>query len=1152
MVSTGRRTNLIKHLVPSPSLGIVLLAALAPLFWIKSGHVAKAEDFILPMNLDQWVEFFSTWQTRVGFGSSPDDRLPALFFLFWPALFRALGASIELAQRLQFVFWCLAAGLSMYMLMRYLTKSRIAWSVASLIYMFNFYQEPIWQGVNIANLSALVAMPLALAITIRFAAGARLLPSVTLLALTSVIGSGVGANPPMALIAMVPVPLYMIAYFTHRLVTGQRAAAIRMLTFACVSLVVVALINAYWLIPQSYGLLSGGPGQNFIGRTKTGAFAQLVNLSKSTGPTNVWRLQGAWTWYGGHLGIPYVPYSSFYLLNPIAIVASFVFPVLTFTGFLAAKGRKLVFFTGIGMLGLILSMGVNGPFGSIYAWLWDNIPLFWVVRSPWYKATALTILGFAPLAGIGVARTISYLSNALPKISPVQPKLVRRTLIVLFLLYFVGYNAPILRGAFFMDRPADSPLPGLQVRLPDHLNAAAEWLDTQPGDFRVLALPPTLRQTTDWGFTSYIPAIGELTQTPFINLVEPAEMQSSIYSALLKSDSVIMRDILAYAGIRYVLVQNDVVSSNSNLLPEEPIEDVLGRHHLELEVTFGPLAFYRVPDNRPLVWGSNDLLISPLGLESLPSLIGLVGGEGKSVLLDSQVYPDLVWDLITRPEEETGFHVRVLGSGLDLALDLVAQREGIVLPAGTTSESIELTEPGTYEVWQKRSPAEISGLDPQARLLLATSFIRVGDQHVLVEGRPLERGSWKLGAEEVHKWDFLGTFEGKPGLTNLRIWGLSAWVETSTLLVIRQSERDAAAVSLTVGTDKVQGFLAAVPDDISRDPRDQLAIKPLENAWGDPIITDDGEEIRRILAVQKYLKNIQIENDLDTEQSVAIVVRPQSYEVSRSLWIKVGDKFVSTFVISPDVRHEIVVQGINLPPGESWINLYSPDADTVFPNDEYASFDYLFPFEGGPLRRERSFDLEKESRYRLMIGLIPGPDRGSDPAAVLRSLMVDDREYLDALQVEATGRAAFVDLNLASGTHTLLVDQRIGTTLPVLLGEIRPELFSETSMTVDYERHRPTSMSARVNASGPYILILNELYDPRWSAKIDGTPIGVHFKINGFANAFYVPTGGDHTVELSFDIQPLADRSLALSGVTVLAILATNTVNMIRKRRSHV
>ena len=144
--------------------------------------------------------------------------------------------------------------------------------------------------------------------------------------------------------------------------------------------------------------------------------------------------------------------------------------------------------------------------------------------------------------------------------------------------------------------------------------------------------------------------------------------------------------------------------------------------------------------------------------------------------------------------------------------------------------------------------------------------------------------------------------------------------------------------------------------------------------------------------MQKYLKNIQIENDLDTEQSVAIVVRPQSYEVSRSLWIKVGDKYVSTFVISPDVRHEIVVQGINLPPGESWINLYSPDADTVFPNDEYASFDYLFPFEGGPLRRERSFDLEKESRYRLMIGLIPGPDRGSDPAAVLRSLMVDDRE----------------------------------------------------------------------------------------------------------------------------------------------------------------
>ena len=117
-----------RHLVPSPALAVVLLAGLVPFFWVQSGYVAKAEDFILPMNLDQWAEFFSTWQTRVGFGSSPDDRLPAVFFLFWPALFRALGASIELAQRLQFVLWFSAMGLSMYVLMRHLTTSRIAWA----------------------------------------------------------------------------------------------------------------------------------------------------------------------------------------------------------------------------------------------------------------------------------------------------------------------------------------------------------------------------------------------------------------------------------------------------------------------------------------------------------------------------------------------------------------------------------------------------------------------------------------------------------------------------------------------------------------------------------------------------------------------------------------------------------------------------------------------------------------------------------------------------------------------------------------------------------------------------------------------------------------------------------------------------------------
>ena len=1142
-------------MIPSPALAVVLLAGLAPFFWVKFGSVAKAEDFILPMTLEQWAEFFSTWQSRVGFGSSPDDRLAATFFLFWPALFRAIGASIELAQRLQFVLWFTAMGLSMYILMRQLTRSQIAWAAASLIYMFNFYQEPVWQGVNIANLSALVAMPLALAITIRFTAGARLLPSAALLALISVIGSGVGANPPMALIAIVPAPLYMILYFGQRRITGQRAEARQMLSFAAVALVGVVLVNAYWLMPQSYGLLSGGPGQNFLGRTKLDAFTQLFNLSSFTGPLNVWRLQGAWVWYDSFRGVPYIPYAPSYLQNPLLIIGSFALPAAALLGFLASRGRRLTYFALVGMLGLILSMGVNGPFGQAYGWLWENVPLFWVVRSPWYKATALTMLGLSPLAGIGITRCVSFVVEAVAKVKFtrwIPEQYVRSSLVLLILVLFLAYNAPVVRGAFFMDRPADSPLPGLQVQMPEYLTQAADWLESHPENFRILALPPSLRQTTDWGFTSYIPPLGELTTKSFINLVEPSEMPAAIYRFLLKSDAAMMSDLLAYAGIRYVMVQHDVSSPQLDSILQEPVETLLARHNLELEVSFGPLDFYRVHAEKPRLWATDRLLISSHGMDSLPSLTALLGADSEAILIDSQVEPDIIYDLLTNLEGEDPLQVRILGSGLDLALDLISRvpGEAIVFPAGTTSGTISVPEPGVYEVWQKREQAEITGLDPQARMLLTMSTMKIGDQHVLVEGQPLTRLGWEPEMEEVHTWEFLGTFDSTSGETDIRIWGLSAWVESSTLLVINEHDRREVVASLSATTDRIQGFLSALPDDVSDESGRSLRVAPLQ-AWGDEVVSEAGEVTRRILLVQKYFKNLLVENDLDAERSIAMVLQPKSFENSRSLWIKVGDEFVSTFVISPDVRHEIVVQGIQLPPGESWINLYSPDPDTEFSGNEYASFDYLFPFRAGPLTRQRTFSLDVDASYRLMVGLLHGPNGENSPSALLRSFKVDGVEYLPHLERDAANTshpAAFLDLDLAAGEHDLMVDQRIGTTLPVLLTRVRDPRQSSSTQIIEYDSSRGSSATARIESDGPYLLILNELYDPRWSAFVDGERIDLHFKVNGFANAFYVPRGGNHVVEIRFDIQTLATASLAVSGVTIFSILAMLSVGVLRRK----
>ena len=73
-------------------LSLAIVAGLLPMFWMEPGLVAKSEDFLLPLTLERWLGFFSTWAPDAGLGASPDDRLPAVLCpqVFNPQLFQKL------------------------------------------------------------------------------------------------------------------------------------------------------------------------------------------------------------------------------------------------------------------------------------------------------------------------------------------------------------------------------------------------------------------------------------------------------------------------------------------------------------------------------------------------------------------------------------------------------------------------------------------------------------------------------------------------------------------------------------------------------------------------------------------------------------------------------------------------------------------------------------------------------------------------------------------------------------------------------------------------------------------------------------------------------------------------------------------------------
>ena len=95
-----------------------------------------------------------------------------------------------------------------------------------------------------------------------------------------------------------------------------------------------------------------------------------------------------------------------------------------------------------------------------------------------------------------------------------------------------------------------------------------------------------------------------------------------------------------------------------------------------------------------------------------------------------------------------------------------------------------------------------------------------------------------------------------------------------------------------------------------------------------------------------------------------------------------------------------------------------------------------------------------------------------------------------------------------------------------------------TTAAVKVERHRDTSFTATVPPSdaGRW-LVLAQSHNRGWQAVADGVDLGEPVVIDGYANGWWLPPGGETTVELRWTPQRLVDAALALSAIfTALTI----------------
>jgi Alpha-(1->3)-arabinofuranosyltransferase len=562
---------------------IPTLAAFAAVqTWLRPGTFLAGGDLAPP--LAQGPGYRSHWNQFSSGAGAPGYDIANLPFAEPLRLAHRLGISEVVFQQ----FWltlvvAAVAATAVYLAFSFVDSS-LAAGTAGILATFNAYRlttsfdtVPLIASIAAAVLAGLIVR----AARARSASPAAFVLVSPLLALAFV-------NPPhVALVIVWLAFCALLSVFIY-----GRVAAARIARFLSRALPLALAVNMWWVVPVFLTLT--GPTYSKLFAAPGVATWQFTHKRSSI--ENVLALRSQWGWDYSE----FFPYHTTLDHFPFTILAYF-FPLLAAAGLFVCWRRARRLGVGLAVFSVAViwvAKGIHPPLQGTNWWLYHHAPGFFLLREP-AKVEFLLVLAFAILGGIAVAGLV----RLLPRVA---------ALCVVFVL--VGgatvYSYPLLTGAVV---PDDRPvLPSEHVRLPAAWREAADYLNSQPPEGKVLVLPRPdfYALPTTWGyygasFSRYLinrPVIEPIRQSYF-------RIPNSVFAL----DAFVERNLgdpggrgvvpqLQALGARYVLVRSDLAQGlfDRYFTDADRLERGLARDkRFHRVASFGILDVYRLDDGRP-------------------------------------------------------------------------------------------------------------------------------------------------------------------------------------------------------------------------------------------------------------------------------------------------------------------------------------------------------------------------------------------------------------------------------------------------------------------------------------------------------------------------------------------------------------------------
>jgi hypothetical protein len=598
----------------------------------RDGYLAAGDvypRYLMPGN-HVFDESITLWGAHISGLGSPQYLPGAVLLALWGAACSAIGMGGPTAQWLLYLALLEFAGLGAVFFARTLfPERRLIALTAGLAYPLSFYL-----GITFLNPISTFAFgffPFTAALLMK-----RVRQPVSQLRLAIDVGLAslgfmlLATTPPIAVYAL----LWCLAWLIGSLI---RWGTWRIWPGLALGATAAAALNAWWAYAAFNTLYASGGSatQTFVGPLAWSWVDQHASI------LNMLSMQGMWA----YPVLGYFPWADLYA-SGYRLLALYVPAVLAGVAVVLSPYRRRVWLlVAISVISLFIGKGYHQPLGDVNAFLYANVPFFWLLRDP-QEATSITLyLSLFVLAAAGVTQLATLAGRAAGALRPDHRDAGREValawvvLTMLLLANGIAFISGDVIPATWLDGTARSV-----INPPLYWRQASDFLNAQSDAARVLVLPNDdfYAMPYTWGYYG----IDAVAQTWIVRPVVIAAPVSSNWiggaPALLAQYGHLIDDIragsdrtvapaLSALGVGWIVQRNDVdwSSAGRHILSPAVIGAYL-RHQpgIRKVATFGSLDLYRVSVSHGCASAYDDFVRVPPGDDiDLVRALGLLRSE---------------------------------------------------------------------------------------------------------------------------------------------------------------------------------------------------------------------------------------------------------------------------------------------------------------------------------------------------------------------------------------------------------------------------------------------------------------------------------------------------------------------------------------------